>query len=209
MQDKAPKQEIIIPAGFARAFHVNKGEILRIGQVEGGQVGDVIIFNAHDFRERFNVSESVVLNAFEGTGNLKYITKFYSQPSRENLMFTVVEDTTKVHFVWNGARCSPKIYSIRDKVSVPPHRSCQTNLAEAIAPYGLSADDVPDVFNVFMNVDVEGDRFVIKPPVVGKDDYIDMRAEMDCLVAVSACPSDRATTNAGRIKPLKIQIYAS
>ena len=201
------KQEIIVPAGYAKAFRVNKGEVLRIGQVEGGQVGDVVIFNANDYREHFHASESVVLNAIEGVGNMKYITKFYSQPSRENLMFTVIEDTTKTHFVWNGARCSPKIYQMRDKVSVPPHRSCQTNLAEAIAPYGLSPDDVPDVFNVFMNVAVENDTFVIKPPIVGKSDYIDMRAEMDCLVAVSACPSDRTTTNSGRIKPLLVQIY--
>lgn len=199
---------MIIPAGFARAFTVNRGEILRIAQVEGGQVGDVIIFNAHDTKEHFHVSGSLILNAIEGIGNMKYITKFYSQPSRENLMFTVVEDTTKVHFVWNGARCSPKIYQMRDNVSVPPHRSCQTNLAEAIAPYGLGPDDVPDVFNVFMNVEVEGNIFVIKPTTVGKNDYIDMRAEMDCLVAVSACPSDRAATNQGKIKPLKVQIFA-
>ena len=206
---KTLKQEIVIPAGFAKAFKVSKGEILRIGQVEGGQVGDVIIFNANDYHEHFHVSESLVLNSIEGIGNMKYITKFYSQPSKENLMFTVVEDTTKTHFVWNGARCSPKIYQMRDNVSVPPHRSCQTNLAEAIAPYGLSADEVPDVFNVFMNVAVENDNFVIRPPIVGKDDYIDMRAEMDCLVAVSACPSDRITTNSGRIKPLLVRIYDS
>ena len=200
-------REIIVPAGRAEAFLVNKGQVLRIAQVEGGQVGDVIMFNAHDYKEHYNVSESLILNWIEGSGDLKHITKFYSQPSRENLMFTVIEDTTKVHFVWNAARCSPKIYAMRDKVDVPPHRSCQTNLAEAIAPYGLSGDDVPDVFNVFMNVDITGNKFVINPCTATKEDYIDMRAEMDTLVAVSACPSDRAATNAGKIKPLKVQIF--
>jgi len=122
-------------------------------------------------------------------------------------MFTVIGDTTKVHFVWNAARSSPKIYAMRDKVDVPPHRSCQTNLAEAIAPYGLSVDEVPDVFNVFMNVDITGNKFVINPCTATKEDYIDLRAEMNALVAVSACPSDRAVTNAGKIKPLKVQIF--
>jgi uncharacterized protein len=199
--------DLIIPAGEARAFLVEKGQILRIAQIDGHQVGDVIIFNAHDYKEHFNVSESLILNWIEGTGDLKHIEKFYSQPSRENLMFTVLEDTTKVHFIWNGARCSPKIYAMRDKIQVPPHRSCQTNLAGAIAPYGLSADDVPDVFNVFMNVDIVGNKFEIKPPIVGKDDYIDMEAQMDCLVAISACPSDRAITNAGSLKPLRAEIF--
>ena len=201
------EKEIIVPAGHAEAFVVNREQVMRIGQVEGEQVGDVIMFNAHDYREHFDVGESLILNWIENCGDLKHITKFYSQPSRENLMFTVLEDTTKIHFVWNSARCSPKIYAMRDKVNVPPHRSCQTNLAEAIAPYGLSPDDVPDVFNVFMNVDIVENKFVIRPPVVKKEDYIDLRAEMDSLVAVSACPSDRAITNAGRTKPLKVQIF--
>ena len=58
---KTLKQEIVIPAGFAKAFKVGKGEILRIGQVEGGQVGDVINFTAKDYHEDFHVTESLVL----------------------------------------------------------------------------------------------------------------------------------------------------
>jgi uncharacterized protein YcgI (DUF1989 family) len=127
--------KLIVPAGRAEAFLVKRGQVLRKGQVEGNQVADVIMFNAHDYKEHYNVGESEILNWIEGSGDLKHITKFYSQPSKENLMFTVLEDTTKVHFVWNSARCSPKIYSMRDKVNVPPHRSCQTNLAEAIAAF--------------------------------------------------------------------------
>jgi uncharacterized protein YcgI (DUF1989 family) len=65
-------------------------------------------------------------------------------------------------------------YKMRDNVSVPPHRSCQTNLAEPIAPYGLSLADVPDVYNVFMNVGVLNNRVIIRPPIVKKDDYIDL-----------------------------------
>jgi uncharacterized protein YcgI (DUF1989 family) len=66
---------------------------------------------------------------------------------------------------------------------------------------------VPDVFNVFMNVDIIDNKLVINPPLVKEDDYIDLRAEMECLVALSACPSDLAVTNAGRIKPLKVEIF--
>jgi uncharacterized protein YcgI (DUF1989 family) len=40
-----------------------------------------------------------------------------------------------------------------------------------------------------------------------KGDYIDLRAEMDVLAAVSACPSDRRATNDGRAKPLGITVY--
>lgn len=198
-------EEIQIPAGFARAFTVPKGQVMRIAQVEGYQVGDVIIFNANDYKEHFDVGESLVFNIFEGTGSMKFITKFYSQPSRERLMFSVLEDTTKDHFVWCGARCTPKMYSTRGGDT--NHRSCQTNLAEAIKPFGLTADDVPDVFNVFMSVDVKDDKFVIKPTQAGESDYIDMRAEMDCLVAISSCPSERPS-NGGTVKSLKAQMFS-
>lgn len=199
--------EIMIPGGFAKAFIVRKDQVMRIGQVEGYQVGDVAIFNANDHKERFNASQSLVLNQIEGVGDLKHLTKFYSQPSRENVLFSVIADTTKVHLAWSGARCSRMIYGLRDKIAVPPHRSCQTNLDEVLAPYDISPDDIPDVFNVFMNVAIEGNNMIIKPPIATKSDYIDMAAEMDCLVAISACPSDKAETNAGKVKPLVVKLY--
>jgi uncharacterized protein len=198
--------DILIPASYARAFVVKRGQILRIAQVEGKQVGDVIIFNANDYKEHFDVGESFVFNIFEGTGTLRFITKFYSQPSRENLMLSVLEDTTKDHFVWCGARCTSRMYSKRE-TGATSHRSCQTNLAEAIKAFGLTPDDVPDVFNVFMSVDIENDRFVIKPTRAGKDDYIEALAEMDCLVAISSCPSENPS-NGGSIKPLRALIFS-
>jgi uncharacterized protein YcgI (DUF1989 family) len=126
-------------------------------------------------------------------------------------MFTVIDDPVGVHYAYAGARCNRLSYKFRDNIDAPPHRSCQDNLAEAIAPYGLTPDDVPDVFNIWMNVDIDPktNLFVIKPPLVKKGDYIDMRAEMDCLVAVSACPSDKIATNNYGIKPLKVEIYSS
>jgi len=59
-----------------------------------------------------------------------------------------------------------------------------------------------------MNVDIdEQGRFVVKPPTVKRDEFIEMRAEMDCLVAVSACPSDKSAVNNYRIKPLRAAVY--
>lgn len=124
-------------------------------------------------------------------------------------MFTVLKDTTRVHFALSGARCSPMHYALRYNTKAPPHRSCHINLAEAIAPFGLTKYDVHDVFNVFMNVDIEDNVPILKPPVVSKDDYIDMKAEMNCLVAMSACPGDLGPVNAGaEIRALKAQIFS-
>jgi uncharacterized protein YcgI (DUF1989 family) len=57
-----------------------------------------------------------------------------------------------------------------------------------------------------VELDTEG-GFRILPTTVGKDDYIDLRAEMDVLAAVSACPADTSPTNGGRSNPLGIKIF--
>lgn len=121
-------------------------------------------------------------------------------------MLSVTKDTTRVHFAWSGSRCSPRLYELVYNTTVPPHRSCQTNLAEVIAPFGLGADDVPDVYNLFMNVGIVDDKMVRKPPLAQKNDYVEMHGEMDCLAALSSCPSDLGVVNEGKIKPLKIKI---
>jgi uncharacterized protein YcgI (DUF1989 family) len=201
-------EEFVIPARYGRAFVVKQGQVLRIHQITGGQVGDCVFYNANDTKEWFHVGQSWAINGILGTGTAKSFKHFYSKPPRENIMLTTVEDTLKNHWGNNGGRCSRKLYELRDNLT--DHRSCQENLTEALAPFGLSGDDVMDVFNVFMAVDLHPDgSFTIKPSRVTKEDYIDLRAEMDVLAAISACPADTSPTNNGRSNPLGIKIFAS
>jgi len=200
-------EDVVIPAGRAHAFLVPRGAILRIHLVEARQVGDCCFFNAEDRREVFHVGQTWALNGLLGTGTAKSWLHFYSKPPRENVMMTVLEDTYANHWGNMGGRCSSRLYQLRDKIGAG-HRSCQENLTEALASYGLTGDDVMDVFNVFMNVELHTDgSFKIKPSTVKKDDYIELRAEMDILAAVSACPADTSPTNGGQCRPLGIRIY--
>ena len=198
-------EDFVIPAGHGKAFLVPRNAVLRIHLVEDRQVVDCCFFNANDHREVFHVGQSWALNVMLGTGNAKSWLHFYSKPPRENVMLTVLEDTVRNHWGNMGGRCSKRLYELRD--GDRDHRSCQENLAEALAPFGVSGDDIVDIFNVFMNVEVRPDgSFTILPPSAKKGDYIDLRAEMDVLAAVSACPADRNATNDGRAKPLGITV---
>jgi uncharacterized protein YcgI (DUF1989 family) len=186
---------------------VARGQVLRIHLVEDRQVGDCCFFNAGNHREVFHVGQTWALNGLLGTGTAKSFLHFYSKPPHENVMLTVVADTTRNHWGNMGGRCSRRLYALRDGDTT--HRSCQENLAEALAPHGVSGDGIVDVFNVFMNVELRTDgSFEIRAPTVKKGDYIELRAEMDVLAAVSACPADRNATNDGRAKPLGITIFA-
>ena len=167
-------------------------------------MADVAIFNAHNYKETYDPALSYLLNAIEGIGNIKKLTKLYSRLPRANIMFTVIDDKVGVHWVANGTKCNAKSWKLR---GMPGHRNCQDNLAEAIKPYGLTPEDVPDVFNAFMNVDYgeNMESYIVKLPVAKKGDYIELLAEMDCLVAISACPAQPLCNDYN--KPLKIEIW--
>lgn len=200
-------QEVIIPASQGAAIEVKKGEVLRIHLVEDRQVGDCVFFNANDYREVFHVGQTWAMNVILGTGTAKQFKHFYSKPPRENVMFTVLEDTVGNHWGNCGGRCTARLYELRENNT--SHRSCQENLTEALRPYGITGDDIVDIFNVFMNVDLHPDGgFEIKAPTAVKGDHIDLLAEMDVLAGISACPSDNVPTNDFRAKPLGVQVLS-
>jgi uncharacterized protein YcgI (DUF1989 family) len=55
--------EVIVPPRDARAFRVPKGHFLRIVSIEGPQVGDLNLWNAHDLSERFFSGKTRALHA--------------------------------------------------------------------------------------------------------------------------------------------------
>ncbi len=56
---------------------------------------------------------------------------------------------------------------------------------------------------------VDSSTLLLKEPTSKAGDYIDIRAEMDNLVALSACAADCGPCNSGKLKPLRVKIYSS
>jgi hypothetical protein len=89
-----------------------------------------------------------------------------------------------------------------------PHRSCRSNLAEAMAPWGVAPRDIPFSFNVFMRWPVQADGSVLPMAAPFRaGDYADFLAEMDVVVANSAWPSDITPTNAHNPTPMRFVVY--
>ena len=85
-------------------------------------------------------------------------------------------------------------------------RNCNDNLAEAIAEFGLGPEHVHDPFNIFMTTGLNdlGKPFYLSSDAK-KGDYVELFAEMDCLVAVSACPGG---SSGPQSRPLMIEIFS-
>lgn len=192
--------ELTIPRQEGRAFKVMTGQALRVIQVEGPQVGDMTLFNLNDMRERLSPERTATANG----RSLRKAAKLLSGSPWENVMMTVSDDKVGVHWI-HSSRCCRTSYKVH--FNLDNHRNCQDNLAQCLAPHGIAEHDIPGTFNLFMNVAVDADcRFTILRPVSKKGDYIDLLAEMDLLVAISACPNDIGPTNDYAAKPLKVEV---
>jgi uncharacterized protein len=174
---------------MGKAFEVRKAQFLRIVLPEGAQVVDLDAFNLDDFKERFSSSET----RGQG-GHLTVGHQLISVPPWQRPMMTITADTvphepnprgTISHDVLYG-RCSRKLRIAKYNSDSP---GCQDNIAAAIAGYGLSELDVHDPFNVCMNTGIDDkDQLFFIDPDARKGDYLEMRADIDCLVAISTCP---------------------
>jgi uncharacterized protein YcgI (DUF1989 family) len=180
------------------AFRLAKGQRLRITDPEGEQVSDLLAFNAHDTAEVISSGRS-----------LDYASKIYlttGDPiysNRSQIMLRIMEDTVGRHdFLLTP--CSKDTFRIiyGDK---DPHPGCFGNLAAALAPYGVTADQIPTAFNVFMNVTLAPDGGLkVEPPRSRPGDFIVFQAEQDLIVALTACSALQSNNYA--FKPIDYEI---
>ena len=67
---------------------------------------------------------------------------------------------------------------------------------------GVEPPETPSPLNLFMNIPVlDGNAIDVLPPISTPSSYVTLRAEMDCLVAFSACPQDMVPINGAEMTP--------
>lgn len=187
-------KHVIQPRSGA-AFRLRRGQGLRVIDPNGEQVSDLLAFNAEDPAEAISSGRSLdyASRLFLTIGDPLY-------SNRSRVMLRIEEDTVGRHdFLLTP--CSRDTFRILYG-GEHPHRGCFGNLAEALAPYGIGEDAIPVAFNVFMNVRVDGDtgELTVAPPLSRPGDHVLFRAEMDLIVALTACSAPQSNNYA--FKPI-------
>lgn len=188
-----------VEAKTAVAVEVPHGAVLRIIDLEGGQVADLVAFAAADRTEHFSQNCTRINN---WKMSVSVGDPLYS--NRNAVMFTVVADAVGVHDMLFPS-CSQYVYGTL--LDGPVQDGCHELLTRALAPYGISDDLVTDPLNVFMNTAIDS----LGRPMIGRaeskaGDALALRAETACIVAVSACPDDRTDCNNGRCTAIGVQV---
>ncbi len=195
-----PVQRYHLPPQTGMGFVLRRGQTLRIIDPEGEQVSDVTAFARDNTAEWLSSGRSI------DYANTIYLTKghvLYS--NRSHPMFIITADTVGRHdFLLTP--CSPETFQIIYK-NTDPHPSCFENLAKNLAPFGIRPDQIPTTFNVFMNVPINSatGELTIAPPLSRPGDHVDLRAEMDLIVGVTACSAEMS--NNYRFKPIDLEIF--
>lgn len=193
-------RSIHIPPREYVAFTMRTSNVLRIIDSEGQQVADTVTFALDDFTERMNSEFTMLINQ---TYNPTEGAIIYSTLCRP--MMTIIDDKVGRNYP-GGAQCSEPLNRLR--YGIPGTRNCRDNLTDALRPWGIPEHDLPGCFTPFMNVTHDPDGGAnIAEPTSRAGDYIDLRAEMDLLVAISACPQERNPCNGWKPTSLDLRVY--
>ncbi len=204
MQSTTPTNllsRIELPAQTGTAFIVEKDQTLRIIDLEGEQVADLVCFARRNVNEQLSAGRSIDYNEkiLFSTGDI-----LYSSLSRP--MLTIVDDHVGCHPMLY-APCSQEMFRL-SYGDTAPHPNCQDNLAKNLEPFGLRSSQIPTPLNLFMNVSIsEQGRLGIHSPRSVAGDHVDLLAEIDLVVAISACSA--GACNNYRCTGIAVEIYGS
>ncbi|MGF1594383.1 MAG: DUF1989 domain-containing protein [Kiloniellaceae bacterium] len=194
-----PGRRYAVPARQGRAVRVARGQSIRIVNTHGTQVCDTWAFSAANRAEYLSWPHARA-----------WIERVLPRPgdalvtNRRRPILTLLEDSSPgVHDTLIAA-CDLFRYltlGVEDY-----HDNCSDNLRMAMMAIGLTVPEVPQPLNLWMNIPV-GDDWGIDwlPPVSAPGDHVLLRAEMDCIVVMSACPQDMIPINGEDMTPVDVE----
>ena len=188
-----------IPPRTGVAFELRQGQTLKVIDVAGEQVSDLLAFSAQDPREYISSGRSIdyASKIFLTRGDALY-------SNRSRVLLRIIEDTVGRHdFLLTP--CSADTFRLIYG-DAHPHHGCQGNFEKALGPYGITGDQVPVAFNIFMNVTLDGStgELRVSPPLSKAGDYVVFLAERDLIVALTACSAPQS--NNGSFKPIDFEL---
>jgi hypothetical protein len=180
----ATSEIVTIPARRGMAARVAAGQRIRVINTHGSQVVDTWAFSARDATEWMSMeaSRAWFLRLAAAVGDT-FVT------NQRRPILTLVEDTSGGAHDTLIAPCDAPRYRL---LGVEGHHdNCRDNLHAALAALGVTVPATPSPLNLFMNIPWTADgRLAWGEPVSTPGSYVLFRAEMDLVVAFSACPQD-------------------
>lgn len=193
------RSRLFVPAQGGRAIGVREGELVRVIDVEGQQVGDLWAIDAADHDRWLSTSHTRdwLERLFPRVGE-----QFTDQVGQPILAF-VADDSPGKHDMLFPP-CNKWLY---ERAGLLDHPSCLDNFVAAASLVGVSLPVVPDPVNLFQNSDPAPDGTLrVGTAASNPGDSASFRALRDVLVVLTACAVDHWPTNGGRCTSLELRV---
>ena len=169
-----------VPGGWYFYGRLHRGDSLRLISADGSAAVSVVAWNAQDVSERINHADTVKVQWSAAPRKGRVILSDMGR-----VVFSIVEDTCGAHDALVGGSTA----ATNAKKYGGDFRNTRDNLILAAGKLGLSRADLPPPVTFFAPLDVDSSgRFVWDAAKRANGDFIDLRAEMDLLIALSNCP---------------------
>jgi uncharacterized protein YcgI (DUF1989 family) len=177
----------VLPARSGIALRLATGDRLLVVNTHGSQVVDLWAMAADDVLESMSMphSRNAWFRLSPRPGDV-FLTNL-----RRPILRLLEDSSPGVHDTLIPS-CDSERY--RQLGAPPDHGSCTDNFHSAIRAIGVEPPRaVPTAVNLWMNVMFQSNGTMsIAAPVSKPGDHVLVAAEMDCIVALSACPHDLA-----------------
>jgi urea carboxylase-associated protein 2 len=197
------ERDEIIPAGWYWTCRVMCGQSLRIVNDQATAGVSALFWNAHDTSERLNPADSIKV---QWTARLTFGKLLLSDMGR--VLASITDDTCGQHDCVAGA--STRSGDARKYGPSPTRRNSHDNFVLAAAKHGMSVRDVGPCISFFAPVGTdEAGRLGWRAYAVKAGDYVDLRAEMDLIVALSNCPHPLSPAGTWAAEPVRAILWRS
>ena len=188
------KREFIIEPCSGTAIAANRGEIVTVVDLEGGQVVD--FFAEAEGSENEFLSTGVTIDCNESL-RLSVGDIIYSNLYRP--LLRVVADDVGEHDLLHPC-CRPEMFAFFYG-NGKDHPNCLDNLNRCLQR------SRPEIYplNLFMHTRIEADGSIkVLPPLSQAGDKIVLHAEQDVRLGVAACSVSESACNSGRCTAVKV-----
>jgi uncharacterized protein YcgI (DUF1989 family) len=191
-------ESILVPAGTAKAVNLRTGQSLRVINVAGKQVADFVAFSAADLTESLSTMHTIV-----SLGRLFPAIGDRLRTNRRRPMLELTRDDTGRHDMLIAA-CDPWRYEY--DFGVTGHRNCSDNFVEALRPWGIERHQLPHPVNLFQNMSYPEGQVKFGESLARPGDAVELRALLDVVAAVSACPMDLNPISGYRVSDILLEV---
>jgi len=169
-----------VPPGWYWTRRLKAGEILRIANDTGRASVSALFWNARDTSERFNSGDTVKV---QWTARIAGGRLLLSDMGR--VLVAIVGDSCSFHDCLAGGSTPG---SNARKYGATFHRNTHDNFVLAAGKHGMGARDVGPCISFFAPVVTDAAGKLLWQEMRQPGQYVDLRAEMELIVALSNCP---------------------